>query len=722
MRRLSRVAFGWVINSETVMPTVPSKDTSSIPEALQRARAHWSAGQAAQAEQCCQSVLAAWPGQADALHLLGLMAHADGKLDLAISHIRQACNAAGAPAAYSSDLAELCRQKGLLADAEEAGRRAVAMDASLVSGWNNLGIVLQEAGKFEESRICLERVIALQPGWAQAHNNLANTCRRLDRLDLAEFHYRRALELDADYAEAHSNLGYLLSTQGRYDEAAIKARFAIDLNPRLIDAYLNLAEVETSRRHYDDALNALDMLRAFAPQHPSALIACAKVLRQIERLTEALDFARQAVALVPHSTDAHHALALVLQALGETDEALVEFDHAAQLPGALAEDALLGRARLLMEAGRKDAALAAFDHALEIFPDSAPILAARADAHKFSVGDPAFTVLEAFLAEGERRPLPNRIAVHFALGKAYLDIKDGERAFAHFEAGCRQKRTTFDYDVVESGQWMAHLARTFTPGLYHRLSGKGEASDLPVFVLGMPRSGTTLIEQIVSSHPQVTGAGELSALRLVVEGSGIYPDHLPALIDDDANQGEASRVLKQIGRHYLERIAPLAQGRTRLVDKMPGNFLYAGLIPLILPGARIIHARRDPVDTCLSCYTKLFIGEQSFSYDQTELGTYYRYYERLMAHWREVLPKDRFIEVDYEAVVDDIEGEAKRLIEFLDLPWDDACLNFHENRRVVRTASVNQVRQPLYATSKGRWQAYAAYLGPLLEALGIDAP
>ena len=192
----------------------------------------------------------------------------------------------------------------------------------------------------------------------------------------------------------------------------------------------------------------------------------------------------------------------------------------------------------------------------------------------------------------------------------------------------------------------------------------------------------------------------------------LFPDRVPGMTGEEA---------ARLGREYLSRVTPLAGGRARLVDKMPANFLYAGLIPLILPGARIVHARRDPVDTCLSCYTKLFSGEQQFAYDQHELGTFYRRYERLMAHWREVLPPECFIEVDYEALVDNLEDEVRRLLDFMGLPWDDACLNFHDNRRVVRTASVNQVRQPIYKTSKGRWRAYAGYLGPLLDALGIEA-
>ncbi|CAB3781886.1 Lipopolysaccharide assembly protein B [Pararobbsia alpina] len=253
------------------MSFLSSQEILSIPDTLGHAHAHWNTGRADQAERLCQHVLAAWPGQADALHLLGLIAHAYGDLDVAIAHLRQACTTPHAPAVYSSNLAEMYRQKGLLAEGEEAARRAVSMDPTLVSGWNNLGIIQQETGKLKESLACLERVVGLQPGWAEAHNNLANTFRRLGRMDRAERHYRQALALNPSYAEAHKNLASLLSSQGRYDEAATAAQRAIELSPRVVDAYPNLTEVETSRHLRAAALGALDMLRAFAPQHPAGL-------------------------------------------------------------------------------------------------------------------------------------------------------------------------------------------------------------------------------------------------------------------------------------------------------------------------------------------------------------------------------------------------------------------------------------------------------------------
>ena len=226
----------------------------------------------------------------------------------------------------------------------------------------------------------------------------------------------------------------------------------------------------------------------------------------------------------------------------------------------------------------------------------------------------------------------------------------------------------------------------------------------------MPRSGTTLIEQILAAHPQSTArANSLHAPdRRTISG---FPQGV-ATLDADA--------LKRLGEDYLSRVEAISGGKPRVVDKAPGNFVNAGLIRLILPDAKIIHARRDPVDTCLSCYTKLFADALNFTYDLTDLGRYCRDYLKLTDAWRAILPASHFIEVDYEAVVDDIEAEARRMLEFLELPWDPACLEFYRVERPVRTASVNQVRQPIYRSSSGRWRKHADALQPLLKTLEIE--
>lgn len=695
-------------------PTAPAPSQDlSIEDALHRAYAHWNAGQADQAELFCQRVLAVWPGQADALHLLGVMAHAYGNLDLALQHLRQACQAPRAPAIYFSNLAEMCRQKGLLAEGERAGRRAVALDANMVAGWNNLGIILQEAGKLEESLSCLERVVALQQDSPEAHNNLGNTCKRLGRLDRAEVHYGKALSFNPNYAEAHSNLANLLNEQGRVDQAAEEARRAIDLNPQMADAYINLAAVESSRYRFAETLRWLDALLTFAPLHAGGLAARAQALKRLDRLDEALVSAKRATEIAPESADAHNTLGQILQAMERFDEALDAFERAVSLPGLAAESALVNRAVLFMEGGRKEEARAAFSRALEAFPHSAQAWFNQADLKVFTPDDPDIGRMEALLRDDGAQSHADRMALHFTLGKAYLDAQDSDRAFRHLNEGNRMKRSTFTFDSEATSRWLGQIAETFSPALFKAGKGAGDPSSLPVFVVGIPRSGTTLVEQILASHPAVHGAGELSHLQRLVDGLGSYPTDVKALGKD---------ALGRLGRDYLARVAPLAQGKRHVVDKMPANFLHAGLIRLILPNARIIHCRRDPVDTCLSCYTKLFTAEQLFAYDLAELGRFHRDYQSLMAHWRKVLPKDRFIEVDYETVVEDVEGQARRLIDFLGLAWDDACVRFHETRRTIRTASVNQVRQPIYKTSAGRWKAHARHLEPLLAALGVDNP
>lgn len=693
------------------IPQTPAADLT-LEQALTLAQSHWNAGQAQQAEHWCQRILAVFPDQPDTLNLLAVIAHAYSKLDMAIDLLRRACQAPTASASHLSNLAEMCRQKGLLVEAEQAGQRAVARDPNLVAGWSNLGIILQESGKLEQSLECLQRTVAMQPESPQAHNNLANTCRRLNLMESAQTHYQQALTLDPYYTEAHSNLAFLHSSMGHFELAVTSARRAIELNPRFTDAYLNLAEAESAQLHHAQALHWLEVLHSFAPDYVAGLSAQATLLKKLDRLNDALRCARQAVTLAPDNAQAHFTLGSVLQSLEQHDEALQAYERAARLPGNQAEEAMVARAILLQERGKKELAVVAFEAALKAFPHSAQALTARSDSKKYRLDDPDIAAMEAALASGRHLSLNHRLGLHFALGKAYLETGDSSRAFYHLDAGNALKRGTFSYDAHSTRAWIQQIASAFPAGRFNNLAGTGAPSTMPVFVLGMPRSGTTLIEQILASHPQVQGAGELPALRLAIEHQGQFPQSLASWSEQD---------LREIGQRYLAQVEPLAGDKQRLVDKMPANFFYAGLIPLILPGARIIHSRRNPVDTCLSCYSKQFGGEQRFTYNQTELGEFHRDYQALMAHLRSVLPAESFIEVDYEAVVDDLEAQARRLIAFIDLPWNEACLDFHKTERVVRTASVTQVRQPIYSSSKGRWHAHAEHLGPLLSALGVEA-
>ena len=308
----------------------------------------------------------------------------------------------------------------------------------------------------------------------------------------------------------------------------------------------------------------------------------------------------------------------------------------------------------------------------------------------------------------------NQIGLHFALGKAFADVGDHQQSFQHLLKGNALKRQEFvEHDEARLLARFARIEAVFSAKLLDDRKSLGNPSSVPVFIIGMPRSGTSLVEQILASHPDVFGAGEryeLGDLAQAIAGpeGAEYPEAVAGL------PGEA---LHALGTSYLDAIQPLAPAAKRITDKMPGNFFHAGLIHLALPNARIIHTCRDPRDTAMSCFSTLFAMGHPHTYDLAELGRYIRAYETLMAHWRRVLPQSAMIEVQYETLVDNLETEAKRIVDYCGLEWDEACLSFHKTKRPVRTASVIQVRQPIYNSSIGRWQPYEKELQPFLRAL-----
>jgi len=475
-----------------------------------------------------------------------------------------------------------------------------------------------------------------------------------------------------------------------------------------VEAYRHLGIVLQGLGRLAEAANAYrEALRRRAD-----LISCNNlgiVLQQTGDDDGALAVQIQAVRLWPECAEAHNNLGTSLRRAGRHEDAMAAYRRALELRPTYA-DAHLNVGIALQEAGRTREARAEVEQAIVDSPAHAQAWYLLSDLKTFTPDDPDIARLEAL--QREDRPANERSHLAFALGKALMDCGAPDLAFKNLEIGNRIKRSTFSYSVEADTAQMSRIAETFGTECLRRFGGAGVASDLPVFILGMPRSGTSLVEQILASHPAVAGAGELPVLSEVV-GHGFVPEDWRTLDEARIRTG-----LRDMGEHYLRRMAPLGAGRRRLTDKSMGIFRYAGLIHLMLPGARFIHCRRDPVDTCFSCYTKNFSGEQFFAYDLHELGTFHRAHAELMAHWHNVMPAECVLAVDYEALVDDLEGQARRLVAFCGLEWDAACLDFHRTQRRVATASVNQVRRPIYRSSVGRWQAYERHLGPLLAALG----
>ncbi len=661
--------------------------------------------------------------------------------------------APGAPSRAATAFAQAFarHQARDLAAAERGYRQALTLEPGNPDSLHLLGLVFAQTGREAEGAILMQRAVTLKPAFDLAHYNLGNVLRRLGRLEDAAAAYREAVRLKPNYSAAIVNLGAVLQTLGRMDEAVEAYRRALALSPKSAEAHYNLGVALQGMGRSHDAAQAFGRAVALKPTDPDAWANLAAVCLSLQRLPEAAAAAERWVALEPNSGEAHHLLAGAFLVLGQTDRAelsarrahalkpgdseiilqlgdalreggrIAEALDAYRRAGALAPDDSRVWVRLAMglqEAGESEAAAGAIDRALVLDPGSAAAWSVRAGLKTFTSGDPDLLALRALVApaEARARSLEDRVELGFTLGKALMDTGDAEGAFLQLNEANRLKRATFRYDVAEDVHQFKVIAAALGAEALGRLSGGGEPSERPVFIVGMPRSGTTLVEQILASHPEVHGAGELTAFE------HILIERLGPSLSPTARARRLAKLdpqdLTAIGRAYVASLAAITPAARRVTDKMPSNFKFAGLIHLALPHARIVHCRRDPVDTCLSCFARNFSRGQLFAYDQRELGLYHRAYADLMAHWRGVLPPDRFIEVDYEKVVEDLEGEARRLIAFCGLDWNGACLTPHRTARQVRTASVNQVRRPLYRSSVARWKAYEAQLGPLLEALG----
>ena len=392
------------------------------------------------------------------------------------------------------------------------------------------------------------------------------------------------------------------------------------------------------------------------------------------------------------------------------------FRHALTLKPDLA-DAHNNLGNVLKELGRLDDARESYSQALALDPSATGVYVNYADSVTFTADNPHLKAMRS-LRDGTS-PLSDtdRLQLDFALAKAHADLGDHRSSFPRLQSGNALKRRRVAYDEGAALALLDRIEAVFTAELIRdkQALGDGDRSDAPIFVIGMPRSGSTLVEQILASHPQVHGAGEVAAYNDVmneVRGPGAtpasFPEFVPAL-----DTGAITR----IGARYVAELRKLARSAPHITDKMPSNFYFAGLIHLTLPHARIIHTVRDPADTCVSCFSKLFSDQQNHTYDLGELGRYHRRYQGLMAHWRRVLPPERLLDVRYEDVVADLEGQARRIIAHCGLAWDDRCLAFHRTERAVKTASATQVRQPIYRSALGRWMAYEEFLGPLLQAL-----
>lgn len=493
------------------------------------------------------------------------------------------------------------------------------------------------------------------------------------RLKEAEACYQSILRQHPDHPEANNLMGLLFAQVNQAELAIDFFKRAVAGEPKNPAYRNNLGRAYLLANRLDLALTELQWVVRRQPGSYMSLYNLGRVYRKLNLADRGLPHLEKAVRLHPDRIEAKIALAESLTDLGRMEEA----------------------AKLYRET-------------LAQMPDFPQALAGLASTRKFETGDSEIDEIENLLAGGKLNEAQLKL-LHHSAGKICNDIKDYDRAFEHFEKAKAIAAKGFSLTAYRTR--IDNLIHTFTPFFFaERRTAFGISSEVPVFIVGMPRSGTSLVEQIAASHPKVYGAGELEHFRQLTLSLKIG-------WSDSAMPQMTAASSQELAREYLRKVTKVGHDALRITDKMPHNFEHLGLIAVLFSKARVIHCIRDPLDNCVSCFTNSFSGNHGYNTDLRQLGLYYREYKRLMDHWRRVLPLP-MLEVDYQEMIADQETQSRRLIDFLGLDWDPACLNFHETRRTVQTASRWQVRQPIYKTSVGRWKDFEKHLGPLKEALG----
>jgi len=645
----------------------------------------YTTGRYKQAVNVCRQMLSHNAGIADAHNILGVSLNALGQVKDGVAEIRRAIKLAPAISAYHANLGEVLRLRGELGEATVALMEAVKLDPRNAQAHNNLGIVHYERKDYEKAVASYRQAIALAPLFAEAHNNLGNSLRMTGDADGALQAYETALQVRDGYAEAYNNLGTLLGEQGKIEQAEHALKKALQLNPRYVDAHHNLATILHGENRDFEALRAMGDVLAFDPVNEKCLLLTARI--QMRRGSQ--DAAEQACRIVlernPDSSEAHATLAMLMHEEDRFDEALASVETALQKNSDDAEARnFYGVA--LKSVGRLDEARAQIFKALEANERMYGAYANLNDLVNFAENEDLFRKVETLLAEATERGSQARLPLHYAYAKGLEDRGDYPAALEHYIAGGKLKRATLNYDEAETLQFLADIKQAFGKEAFADRRFAGNQTEGLVFIVGMPRSGSTLIEQIISAHPDVFGAGEIKYLSRALHA---LRDRFPSLsrypqIFGEMNPGQ----FDLLGKTYVDSIRPAGRDSKVVTDKLLTNFFFVGLIHLLFPKAKIINARRNPIDNCLSAFTKLFKDDMPHSYDLGELGRYYVAYEGLMDHWRDVLPEGVMTTMVYEDVVEDVEGSARRLIDFVGLPWDDRCLEFYNSSRPVKPSCV----------------------------------
>ena len=611
-------------------------------------------------------------------------------------------------------------------------------------------IELHRAGQFDQAEQYYRQVLQSQPRHAYTLNMLGvlNSQRRNYRE--GEKLIKKAIKADPGVADYHCNLGQCLQEQGKLQEAGSVFRKALDIDACCIPALFGLGNVSLELKKPEQAIEYFRKTIEIEPRFLPACNNLGNVYRELKMYDEALDMFNKVIALKPDFAEAWYNLGLLHYINLDGKNALKAFNKAIELRPDHARAILKLADTYGLLLNDLDSARTRFDHLLELNPDHFQAYLHKAivyqafgefgEAEKIlrkamEIDDSSITVFQRLITSktyndediSRVKSLLSEldideeqlVKINFALGNSYEDRKEFETAFRYYHQANQLHRSSFRYDPEAYKRHISEIIETFDAGFIAQYSQYGLQTDQMLFIVGMPRSGTTLTEQIIASHPDVYGGSEpdymQQAFRKFAE---LFATGEVTGVENAGRRVVSGEDIRKIASEYLAQISP-DKVFQRITDKTPRNFIYIGLIGILFPNARIIHCRRNPVDTCLSIYFQHFQSHHPYAYDLGEIGQDYRQYLRLMEHWH-ALGDRQILEVRYEELVQNTEEYARMLTDFAGIPWNDACLDFAESERAVRTASQWQVRQKVYTASIDRWRQYEKWITPLIEALGDD--
>jgi tetratricopeptide (TPR) repeat protein len=676
---------------------------------LQEGARQHQAGNLRDAEVAYREVLRREPENADALHLLGVLAGQAGQLQPAVELVEKAVRIRPTFHEAFSNLGRLFADLGSFDKSVRAYKRVISLRPNDAVARYVLGLVYRRWDKKDDARTAFLDALKIDPNYAAPFNELAKLDRLDHNADKAIALCKEAIRLQPNFADAYHTLGNALLDMHLSDDGIGQLQRAVDLSPQTAVFHSSLGDAFCRRDRFAEAIAKYNAALTIEPTLAVARHGMAVALCGLGRYSEAITFHKHTIELDPLNSHFHQSYGDTLLAAAEFEAAQPLFLRSIELESTRGAS-WCGLGVALRQLGKFKEAADCFHKALELNPDDASAYKNLASISN-APSEEEITRLTNILSRSDLAE-DDRISAAFGLGKLLDDANRFDEAFHWYEIAnstyrerCSRDGVRFDSDVLHSQ--VTQLIQDFTPEFFQQRRGWGSPTDIPVFIVGMPRSGTTLTEQIAASHSAVFGAGELPAFKnILLEMPFRGP---PSSWDRQAIERAAST--------QAERLQALGGSAIRVIDKMPGNILNLGLIALMFPNARVILCERDPRDNCLSCYFQWFKKNSlMFCYDLKDCASQYLEQKRLTAHWTQALPL-QMLTMRYEDLVDDLEGNSRRLIEFLGLPWEPACLEFHKTDRAVATASFWQVRQPLYNRSVGRWRHYERHLGLLFDCL-----